>query len=369
MHHRKLRALLVAIVYTIGLAGCATPRGGGHGEPYDLGNRYESRAITFENPEGKKGGGGTAANHLGTGRKGAACKVLPKGETFTLCDIKGSGTIRHLWLTGDFSPHPELLRQLVIRAWWDGQEHPSIECPLGDFMGSPHNRIVAYQSAVHSIGQNAALNFWLPMPFRSAARITLENESDQNCNLYYQVDYTAGDSHPRDAGRMHALFRRENPTTLRQDFEILPMRHGKGRYMGAVLGVRFDDPQWWGEGEVKMYIDGDKDFPTICGTGSEDYICQSYGVQEVASLYHGCTVSRDPYISMYRWHIVDPVVWDSDCRITIQQIGWQKEPDPKFNGGNYFERRDDWSVATFWYEPIPSDPLPPMPNGGRACRV
>lgn len=158
---------------------------------------------------------------------------------------------------------PSCFRQLVIRAWWDGQEHPSIECPLGDFMGSPHNRIVAYQSAVHSdrSGQNAALNFWLPMPFRSAARIALENESDQNCNLYYQVDYTAGDSHPRDVGRMHALFRRETPTTLREDFEILPMRHGKGRYMGAVLGVRFDDPQWWGEGEVKMYIDGGRGFP------------------------------------------------------------------------------------------------------------
>lgn len=358
--------LLPVAACALVLAGCASTRPSTESSivaaPYLLDHPWKSRSISFENPDGAVGGGGKAANHLGVGRKGMAMKTIPKGTTVTLCDIEGSGTIRHIWMTGDFNPKPELLRQIVIRAWWDGQEHPSIECPLGDFMGTAHSRKAPYQSAVHSMGENAAFNFWLPMPFTSSAKMTFANESDQDCVLYYQIDYTAGDEHAADVGRMHTLFRRENKTTLGKDFEILPKRTGKGRYMGAVLGIRHEDPQWWGEGEVKVFMDGDTEFPTICGTGAEDYVCLSYGMQETPRLYHGCSLNRDSLVSMYRWHIPDPIVWEEECRITIQQIGWNHERKPEYIGGNYYERQDDWSTATFWYEPVPSEPLPAMPD-------
>jgi len=249
------------------------------------------------------------------------------------------------------------LRSAVIRAYWENQEHPSIECPLGDFMGLAHAIVKSYQSAAHSVGKLTALNIWLPMPFEKNAKITLTNESGKDILLWYQVDYTIGDQHPEDFGRLHVCFRRENPTTMKKDFVILPKRTGKGRYIGAVLGIRTLGPHWWGEGEIKIYMDGDTKFPTICGTGSEDYVGLSYGVQHTPFYYHGCSLDENGFISMYRWHLLDPIYWKEDCYITIQQIGWS--PDVE---GGLFERADDWSAAAFWYEPIPSMPLPPFPT-------
>ncbi|MCA9438085.1 MAG: DUF2961 domain-containing protein, partial [Candidatus Omnitrophica bacterium] len=200
------------------------------------------------------------------------------GEVVELCNVEGQGIIRHIWITT--RNEPENLRGLVLRAYWDNQEHPSIECPLGDFMGFAHGKVTSYDSAVHSIGPKAAMNFWLPMPFRERARLTLANERPANSRLYYQIDYTLEEELPENAGSLHALFRRENPTTLKQDFEILPKRTGMGRYIGCLLGVRYLEKSWWGEGEVKVYLDGDTEFPTICGTGSEDYVGLSWGIQE-----------------------------------------------------------------------------------------
>jgi glycerophosphoryl diester phosphodiesterase len=320
--------------------------------PYLIDTTLTPRSISFENPTGAKGAGGQAASNLGVGRKGSPAKSLAPGEEVDLCDIEGTGIVRHIWMTT--RNEPENLRGLVLRAYWDGQEHPSIECPLGDFMGFAHGKVREYHSAVHSVGKMAALNFWAPMPFESRARLTLTNERDAGSRLYYQVDYTLEETLPEDAGRLHVLFRRENPTTLKQDFEILPKREGKGRFLGCVLGVRYFDPSWWGEGEVKMYLDGDTEFPTICGTGTEDYIGLSWGLQETPHFYNGCSLNDRGYVSIYRWHLLDPIVWKNDARITIQQIGWS----PK----GYVERPDDWSVAAFWYEPVPSAPLPPLPS-------
>jgi hypothetical protein len=204
------------------------------------------------------------------------------------------------------------------------------------------------------------------MPFRERARIELSNEGDRDITLFYQVDYTVGDRHPEELGRLHVCFRRENPTTLKKDFELLPHRNGKGRYLGTVLGIRSFDPNWWGEGEIKIYMDGDTEFPTICGTGSEDYVCLSYGMQETPYLYHGCSWNRNGFISMYRWHLPDPIYWERECRITIQQIGYDHTRIDS-TGTALYERQDDWSSATFWYEPVPGEPLPPMP--GLAQRV
>ena len=332
------------------------------GQLYNLGTGLKSRSISFENPTGEPGKGGMKESNLGVGRKGFPAKGIAPNEICELCNIKGSGTIRHIWMTGGFRGQNEkALRTMVIRAYWDNQEFPSIECPLGDFMGSAHAKINSYQSAVHSTGINAALNIWLPMPFDQNARITLTNEGTEPTTLFYQIDYTTNDNHPANFGRLHVCFRRENPTTLTKDFEILPKRTGKGRFIGTVLGIRSLESNWWGEGEVKIYMDGDTEFPTICGTGSEDYVCLSYGMQQTPFLYHGCSWNQNGFISMYRWHMPDPVYWEKSCRITIQQIGYSGE-NRKNNLPPLYERQDDWCCASFWYEPVPSTPLPPFPD-------
>jgi len=321
-------------------------------EPYRLDTGLETRSISFENPTGAPGQGGQAASKLGPTRKGAPNRAFKAGETVQLADIEGPGTIRHIWMTIS-DRKPETFRSFVMRAYWDGQEHPSIECPLGDFFGFAHGKVESYQSAAHSLGQNAGMNIWLPMPFKKRAYVTLTNETGGDVTIYYQIDYTIGDVHPDDVGRLHVLFRRENPTTLKQDFELLPKRVGKGRYIGSLVGVRALHDNWWGEGEIKVYKDGDEAFPTICGTGSEDWVCLSYGLQQTPFLYHGANLCQGRFNSFYRWHLPDPVYWEKEARITIQQIAWDE---------GLAEVQDDWCAATFWYEPMPSAPLPAMPS-------
>jgi hypothetical protein len=353
--------LLCLVLMMAALSACTQTEVQPTGSLYDLGTGLESRSISFENPTGAPGQGGRTASKLGVGRKGFPAKSIAPGETVVLCDIEGPGTIRHIWMTGSFNRNPEKLRSLVVRAWWDHQEHPSIECPLGDFMGSAHGKPNAYQSAVHSTGINAAFNFWLPMPFNEHGRLTLTNEYTEDITIFYQVDYTIGDRHPAELGRLHVCFVRENPTRLKEDFELLPKREGRGRFVGAVLGIRSFEEHWWGEGEIKIYMDGDDEFPTICGTGSEDYVCLSYGMQQTPYLYHGCSWDQEGYISMYRWHLNDPIYWKEDCRITIQQIGYDYTRIDS-TGTALYERVDDWSSATFWYEPVPSAHLPEFPD-------
>jgi len=349
-------ALATVFIFVVGLAFCGCrpcPQAIElAGEPYLLDTGLVSRSISFENPTGAPGEGGKAASKLGVGRKGAPSITLKAGQEVQLCDIEGPGTIRHIWMTTKRSPAN--LRSLVLRAWWDGQAHPSIECPIGDVMGFAHGKVMPYDSAAHSVGQNAGMNIWLPMPFNKRAKITLTNEGKENVPLFYQIDYTVADKHPGDVGRLHVLFRRENPTTTRQDLELLPQRKSKGRFIGAVIGIRNLTPgQWWGEGEIKVYMDGDTDFPTICGTGSEDYVGLSYGMQQTQYLYNGCSLNEKNFVSMYRWHLPDPIAWRKECRITIQQIAWKQ---------GLAETQDDWSCSTFWYEPVPSAALPEMPD-------
>lgn len=360
---RIIRIVIISSIW-FGIQSCTSNHSKSTGQLFDLGTTKESRSISFENPTGEKGNGGQTASNLGIGRKGFPAKDIAPGETVVLCDIAGPGTINHIWMTGGFKDNTEALRSMVFRAYWEGQEHPSIECPLGDFMGSAHAKVNSYQSAVHSTGISAAFNIWLPMPFDRQGKITLTNEGEDNIKLYYQIDYTIGDQHPESFGRLHVCFQRQNPTTLKEDFEILPKRIGSGRFIGAVLGIRtIDDDYWWGEGEIKVFMDGDNEFPTICGTGSEDYVGVSYGMQQTPFLYHGCSWNQDGFVSMYRWHITDPIYWKQECRITIQQIGWSGEHKKK-TGHPLYEREDDWSSATFWYETVPSAKLPQFPDLG-----
>lgn len=358
---RSIHSLFAFALLLAFLGACARPDVPAMDPLYAINPDLESRAISFENPTGERGRGGMAASPLGVGRKGSPARRLAPGESIVLCDIDGPGTIRHIWATT--LNIPILFRGAVIRAWWDGQEHPGIEAPLGDFFGFAHGKVMPYQSAVHSVGEKAGMNLWLPMPFTRHARITLTNESKMPMLFFYQIDLTLGDRHPNDVGRLHTLFRRENLTSPGKDFELLPLRHGKGRLLGSVIGVRYLDPLWWGEGEMKAFIDGDKEFPTICGTGAEDYVGLSFGMQQTPFLYHGCSLFENQFVSMYRWHIPDPLLWKKDIRVTIQQIGVRGTPlsfDDYMN--KLYERADDWSAVTFWYEPIPSEPLPPLPD-------
>jgi hypothetical protein len=339
---------------------------------FDIDTRLDSRSISFENSTGERGAGGRAASPLGVGRKGAPARVFEPDETVELCDIKGPGIIRHLWMTT--RQRVDVMRGMVVRAYWEGQSHPSIECPLGDFFGFAHGYTPAFESEVHSVGTRYGLNVWLPMPFLRRARFTLSNELPYTVPIYYQIDYTLHDALTEAAGRLHVSFRRENSTTLAKDFALMPPRSGgPGRFVGAVIGVRPRDPRWWGEGEVKFYLDDDQEFATIVGTGSEDYACVSFGIQQTPFRYHGANWRENDHsentgrVSMYRWHIVDPIYWKSAIRAEIQQIG--------ISGGGsqtvteylakFYERSDDWSSAAFWYEPTPSQPLPPLADLGR----
>jgi len=323
-------------------------------QPYLLDTGLVSRSLSFENPTGAPGEGGKAASPLGVGRKGAAWHSFKPGETVQLCDLDGPGTIRHLWLTT--AKTPLNLRSIVIRAYWEGQKHPSIECPLGDFFGNAHGKVMSYQSAVHSVTASGALNIWLPMPFVKHAKFTVSNDGKETFPLFYQMDLTLKDKHPDDVGRLHVLFRRENPTTEKKDFELLPLRKNKGRYIGTVIGLRDPSGRCCCEGEVKVYMDGDTKFPTICGTGTEDYAGLAWGISQVPFLYHGCSLAQKDFYTFYRWHLPDPYAWQKEARITIQQMTWS--PTTKL----LEEMQDDWSCATFWYEPTPSVALPLLPD-------
>jgi len=345
-------AVASACFVAMGTATFATSPPDLLGKPYELDTGLKSRSISFENPTGAPGKGGKAASNLGAGRKGAPSRDIKPGETVELCDIKGAGTIRHIWITTEGDPLVQ--RACVIRAWWDKQSAPSIECPIGDLFGFAHGKIMSYQSAVHSCGPTGGRNLWLDMPFTKRARFTFTNEGQKAIPLFYQISYTIEDEHPNDVGRLHVLFRRENPTTQGKDFELLPQRNQKGRFLGSIIGIRNLHPdQWWGEGEIKVYMDGDEKWPTIVGTGSEDYVGLAWGIQQATFLYNGCSLNENNFVSMYRWHLRDPIAWRKEGRITIQQISWKD---------GLAETSDDWSCATFWYEPVPSKPLPKLPE-------
>ena len=285
------------------------------------------RTISFENPTGAAGAGGTAAG----GRKGAPFRTIEPGERVTLADIDGPGTVRHVWCTVP-PMRPEHLRALVLEVHYDGHAEPSVSVPLPDFFGAVHGRPVPYASALQSTQEGRGYNSWIPMPFRRHLRVELVNASPRPVQLYYQIDLTLGPV-ADDAGVLHASFRRENPTEMRRDFTIADGFDGPGRFVGCNVGVRvFHEPAWfawYGEGEVKMFIDGETT-PTWCGTGLEDYVGTAYGMGAHQTPYQGAPlVLRDPeagrpnpdLVSFYRWHLPDPIVFERSLRVTIQQIG------------------------------------------------
>ncbi len=339
----------------------------------------KSRAITAENQTGAVGAGGKELD----GRKGLPCLwKLKKDQVYTFADIEGPGAIRHIWITVQ-NKGPNKMRNLILRFYWDDQDTPSVEAPLTDFFGVSHGKTAPFESAMVSMPEGKGFNSYFLMPFARRARLTVCNETGEPAGMFfYQVDYTLGDAVTTDTPYFHAQFRRVPNTTLKQDYVILDGVKGRGRYLGVNLGIldRFAGKGvWWGEGEVKMYIDGDEKWPTICGTGSEDYAGSGWGLGSFNHLYMGSPVIKDPFVSFYRFHVKDPVYFSKDIKVTIQQLGndGHEEPaDPKgplsdmisqgyykkeHKGGN-FERVDDVCSTAYWYQTLPTQAFPEFPD-------
>jgi hypothetical protein len=348
-------------------------------DPSRIDRSLDARSVTFENPTGARGAGG--ATH--GGRKGAPSQGLLPGVRVTLADIEGPGTIRHIWCTVPPAP-PSDLRALVLEVFYDDLAEPSISVPLLDFFGAPLGRPVPYTSLMTVVAEARGFNAYFPMPFRDRVRFELHNHSSRYVECYFQIDYTLQATLPDDAALLHVSFRRENPTTMREDFTTADTLHGPGRFLGCVVGVRpIDGGMWYGEGEVKIYRDGDRELPTICGTGLEDYVGSAWGMGPHFGPYAGAPLDVRPpdadewaipdFVGFYRWHLPDPIVFDDDLRVTIQQIGAARfavghdvEADAYFAtnppagrgvlrnamGFTAFaicERIDDYSAAAFTY--------------------
>ena len=325
----------------------------------------ESRAATAENVRAEKGKGGMTKNGL---KGDPAFRNLQKGMTATLLDTKGPGMVRHIWCT--FNPHdqPRYIRNVILRMYWENSKVPSVEVPLHDFFGMAHGARVIFNSQLLSVQPSLGYNCDIPMPFGDHALITVTNESDVDIDwFFYQVDFTLGDKVANDDGRFHASFNRENPSKYGRDYTILETKGAKGVFLGCVVGVRPLTSGWWGEGEVKIYLDGDGKYPTICGTGIEDYFGAAWGLSAHAAPYRGAPLVEPNFCSMYRFHIGDPIYFKNDIRVDVQQMGLihitrarEKYGDsliympidhPRRDPQNVFYlRSDDVCSVAYWYQ-------------------
>ncbi|MDF2685900.1 MAG: hypothetical protein K0S55_1081 [Clostridia bacterium] len=330
----------------------------------------KSRSICGENLTGEKGKAamattGTGANcarDLGTGWKISPSVVVKAHTVFTMADIKTSGAIKHIWLT------PSLRnRNCIIRFYWDGSENPSVEVPVWDFFASGLNSSYApINSLPICVNPGSGLNCYWEMPFKKQCLVTFENRDDQDMVLYYQIDYIETEI-PDDIAYFHAQFRRVNPLPYKDVYTIVDGIKGKGQYVGTYLLWGVNNNGWWGEGEIKFYMDGDKEYPTICGTGTEDYFCGSYNFDvnghytEFSNAYCGVPKVNRPdglynsqtRFSLYRWHLTDPIYFEEDLKVTIQALGWR-------SGGRYLPMQDDIASVAYWYQTIPFNKFPEL---------
>ncbi|MBN2223391.1 MAG: DUF2961 domain-containing protein [Deltaproteobacteria bacterium] len=356
---------------------------------YHIPHGVKTRWASPENWDAAAGAGGTE----NSGRKGSPFFYLPAGAQRVLAEVTGqTGTLRRIWITiSDRSP--KMLRGVRLDIYWDGASEPAVSAPLGDFFGHGLGRMRPFQSCLFSSPEGRSFLSIVPMPFKTGMRAVVTNESGTDLTLfYYDVDFTVGDGHPAHTPYFHAHFNRENPTTLKRDFDILPRVAGAGRYLGAQIGVIVNRQRyaatWWGEGEVKIYLDGDRQLPTLCGTGTEDYIGTAFGQGRFDHLFQGCPLAdeKNMQYSFYRLHVPDPVYFAKDIRVTLQQMGiWEPhtkggliESSPKvFRAGpgmeevdlrelgddwpiGYFERADDVSSCVYFYLDRPTNGLGPI---------
>ncbi len=287
------------------------------------------RWATFENPRAAVGAGGQENKSA----KGHAFEPIEAGATATLLDIQGTGIIQKMWLTVN-DRSPEMLRSLRIDMYWDGAAQPAVSAPLGDFFSISHGRIMPFENALFSSPEGRSFNCFIPMPFRQSARITVTNESPKRLDLFfYDVDFQLVDTLPADALYFHCHWRREPQTVLGKDFDLLPNITGRGRLLGVNMGL-ITAPEygksWWGEGEVKIYLDGDGQLPTIVGTGAEDYVGSGWGLGKFINRTQGCPVAEDTtggYWSLYRFHLEDALYFQKNIHATIQVLGGYMRDD------------------------------------------
>ena len=339
-----------------------------------------TRSISPENFTGEKGKGGMAtkgtneynARELGQGWKVSPSVEIKAHTTFTIAEIDGPGSIQHIWLTPTGK-----WRCSIIRFYWDGESTPSVEAPVGDFFCMGWGQYAPLQSLAVCVNPGSAFNCYWPMPFRKKCRITMENIDEKDMTVYYQVDYILTEV-PPDAAYFHAQFRRVNPLPYKTDYVLVDNIKGRGQYVGTYLAWGVHNNGWWGEGEIKFFMDGDTKFPTINGTGTEDYFCGSYdfdtrkkneaGVEitdytEFCSPYTGMpqVIRGDGHygsqqrFGLYRWHIADPIRFEKNLKVTIQALGWR-------DGGRYLPLQDDIASVVYWYQSEPHGSFPAIPN-------
>ena len=341
-------------------------------------SKARTRSISAENPTGAKGQGGMAsdgtyafaARELGHGWKIAPSINIAGKSTVVLADIEGPGAIQHLWMT----TYSQSWRLLVLRCYWDGEETPSVEAPFGDFFCNGwcvHANVNSLPVAVNPAG---GFNSYWEMPFRGRARITIENLSpDEVVDFYYQIDYTLTEV-PADRAYFHAQWRRSNPLPYLEPHTLLDGVQGEGQYVGTYMAWGVHSNGWWGDGEIKFYLDGDGEWPTICGTGTEDYFGGGFGFEHPRGAYgdystaylgmpqvivpSGLWQSQHRF-GLYRWHVMDPIRFEQDLRVTIQALGWRRTIEGKMR---YLPLQDDIASTAFWYQLEPHAPCPTLPG-------
>jgi hypothetical protein len=379
-----MKKCLLSIATLCLITFVAYSQNGFDGLDMNMGNLYrlsdaKSRSISPENFTGEKGKGGmatledkdkpnranayNAARDLGQGWKVNPYIRIPSGETITIAEISGSGAIQHIWMTptGNW-------KFSIIRIYWDDETEPSVESPIADFFCMGWNEYAPLNSLAVCVNPGSAFNCYWTMPFRKKCKITMENINDAEAmTLYYQIDYTLTEV-PSDAAYFHAQYRKSDKEHS-SVYTIVDDIKGKGQFVGVYLAWGVNNNGWWGEGEIKFYIDGDTGFPTICGTGTEDYFCGSYNFDrngkytEFCTPYSGLvqvirpdgTYKSQQRFGLYRWHIMDPVRFEKDLRITIQDLGWHQ-------GGRYLPQQSDLSSVCFWYQTHPHAQFPILPG-------
>ena len=338
----------------------------------------ETRSISAENFTGEKGKGGmategtgaVAARELGHGWKLSPCITVQPESVVTLAEINGSGAIQQIWIT----VHPKFWRALILRIYWDAEETPSVEVPLGDFFCMGWCERADVRSLPVAVNPAGGFNSYWEMPFRSGAKITVENLLPEAIEgFFYQINYTLTEVEA-DRAYFHAQFRRQNPLPYKEVYTILDGVRGQGHYVGVYIAWGVNNNLWWGEGEVKFYLDGDTTYPTICGTGTEDYFGGAWGFEQPPGHYGVFTspFSGMPQVlipdglnkantrfGLYRWHVMDPVRFKQECRITLQALGWRMSLNGK---PRYLALQDDIASTAFWYQVEPHAPFPPLPN-------
>jgi hypothetical protein len=347
----------------------------------------ETRSVTAENVYGAKGRGGMAdlsaapqpevvrigqkwvgpypaARDLGRGWKVRPKLSLEPQSVTTIMDVNGPGVIQHIWIT----IKTEFYRDLILRIYWDGEQEPSVEAPVGDFFCSGFRTPVDVRALPINVNPYGGLNSFFPMPFRRHARITIENRKPAECqHFFYAINYVLIEV-PADEAYFHAQFRRTNPLPYRRDYTILDGVKGRGHYVGTYMAWQQNNNGWWGEGEFKVFLDGDREFPTICGTGTEDYFGGAWGFGTAPFTapffgYYDLTALAVPGSvmartvghrhGMYRFHIMDPIRFRSDFRCTMQALGWRSE-------GRYLPLQDDIASVAYWYQAEPHAKFPPL---------